>query len=308
MAAARRSGSGRGNRVAPQPGVTGASALSARAVTSTTSEFQQEPQTVQALFNLAGNVAAVTDGGGVHASKMALRLARGNRRRHPDGNKTAAEKRTAEVDSTGRRRLAGRVDASQQGIRRLPLRRSREPSRACASSSRRRAPTAGRRFLKSPANNGSPSSPSKVFSCTAAEASLIQIARFLARKWRRSASGATPSVRSSSRPGKTGSCSRKSRWPASCGTPRWAGSESPASSPRCGAVPGLGQGVQLCHRHAVTGGWRLLAIIAQKVGGTTQRKFCAWEKFRWPVRKICVECLPRLSRVMSSATITGKQV
>lgn len=187
---------------------------------------------MQALFNLAGNVAAVTDGGGVHASKMALRLARGNRRRHPDGNKTAAEKRTAEVDSTGRRRLAGRVDASQQGIRRLPLRRSREPSRACASSSRRRAPTAGRRFLKSPANNGSASSPSKVFSCTAAEASLIQIARFLARKWRRSASGATPSVRSSSRPGKTGSCSRKSRWPASCGTLRWAGSESPASSPR----------------------------------------------------------------------------
>jgi NAD(P)-dependent dehydrogenase (short-subunit alcohol dehydrogenase family) len=78
--------------------------------------------------------------------------------------------------------------------------------------------------------------------------------------------------------------------------------------PRGGAVPGLGQGVQLCHRHALTGGWRLLAIIAQKVGGTTQRKFCAWEKFRWPVRKIRVECLPRLSRVMSSATITGKQV
>jgi hypothetical protein len=84
--------------------------------------------------------------------------------------------------------------------------------------------------------------------------------------------------------------------------------ESRELPPGGGAVPGLGQGVQLCHRHAATGGWRLLAIITQKVGGTTQRKFCAWEKFRWPVRKICVKCLPRLSRVLSSATITGKQV
>ena len=70
---------------------------------------------MQGLFDLTGKVAAVIGGGGVLAGEMALGLARaGADVAILDFNEAAAQKKAAEVDSTGRRGLALRVDASKK--------------------------------------------------------------------------------------------------------------------------------------------------------------------------------------------------
>jgi len=70
---------------------------------------------MQGLFDLTGKVAAVIGGGGVLAGEMALGLARaGADVAILDYNEAAAQKKAAEVDSTGRRGLAVRVDASKK--------------------------------------------------------------------------------------------------------------------------------------------------------------------------------------------------